>query len=312
MKKIWILTDDRAGNNTQVIGIADALGLPYEEKKLSYNSLIKLPNFLRGASLVGVENNLILGENLPDILISAGRRQAPVAKYIKKKSGGKTKLIHLMNPDCSFADFDLVILPEHDASKKNNPKNVIYTIGSPNRITKEKIENEAENWKGEFENLSSPKIGVLIGGDSKHGKFTHQDTDELVAKINQITGDNSLLITTSRRTPEYTISQMSDIECPKFFYKYQPDTANPYLGILGTADILIVTGDSVAMCAEACATGKPVYIFTPSNAPKKHRKFIASLFEKGYAKPLENSLSHYEYEPLNEAKKVADIIKIKY
>ena len=55
MKKIWILTDDRAGNNTQVVGIAEALSLPYEEKKLAYNSLVKLPNFIRGASLIGVK-----------------------------------------------------------------------------------------------------------------------------------------------------------------------------------------------------------------------------------------------------------------
>ena len=37
--------------------------------------------------------------------------------------------------------------------------------------------------------------------------------------------------------------------------------ANPYFGILATADRLVVTGDSIAMLSEACATGRPVQIF---------------------------------------------------
>src|SRR5262249_1170230 len=36
---------------------------------------------------------------------------------------------------------------------------------------------------------------------------------------------------------------------------------NPYLAFLGLADAIIVTGDSISMLAEACATGKPVHIF---------------------------------------------------
>ena len=49
---------------------------------------------------------------------------------------------------------------------------------------------------------------------------------------------------------------------PSFFYQWRPDDPNnPYLGILACADRLIVTGDSIAMLSEACATGKPVQMF---------------------------------------------------
>ena len=36
--------------------------------------------------------------------------------------------------------------------------------------------------------------------------------------------------------------------------------ANPYFGMLGAADAIVVTADSVSMISEAAATGKPVYI----------------------------------------------------
>jgi len=36
--------------------------------------------------------------------------------------------------------------------------------------------------------------------------------------------------------------------------------------------------------------------------------FINSLYEKGYARELADKLENWDYEPLNEAKRVADII----
>ena len=35
---------------------------------------------------------------------------------------------------------------------------------------------------------------------------------------------------------------------------------NPYFGYLALADAIVVTGDSVSMTSEACASGKPVYV----------------------------------------------------
>ena len=37
MTTIWALTDDRTGNVNQVLGVAEALNMPFEEKKIVYN-----------------------------------------------------------------------------------------------------------------------------------------------------------------------------------------------------------------------------------------------------------------------------------
>jgi hypothetical protein len=53
-----------------------------------------------------------------------------------------------------------------------------------------------------------------------------------------------------------------DLGVPTHFYAWQPGAAdNPYFGYLALADAFIVTADSVSMLAEACATGKPLYLF---------------------------------------------------
>ena len=103
MNKIWALLDDRMGNNNQILGVAEALGTPFEEKKITYNKWIFLPNFLRFKPILGVSKESLKdidlpAEELPDLIIGAGRRMFPLMRYLKKKSKGRTKLVHMMNP----------------------------------------------------------------------------------------------------------------------------------------------------------------------------------------------------------------------
>ena len=92
----------------------------------------------------------------------------------------------------------------------------------------------------------------------------------------------SILITDSRRTgneaQEAIMQELSDI--PTYSYLWDKDMGqNPYLGYLGCADDLIVTGDSVSMCCEACGTGKQVQIYSGSGwLDAKHRRFLNKLF----------------------------------
>ena len=44
---------------------------------------------------------------------------------------------------------------------------------------------------------------------------------------------------------------------------------NPYFGMLGLADHVVVTGDSVNMVSEACVTGKPVHVFQLDGGSRK-------------------------------------------
>ncbi len=73
----------------------------------------------------------------------------------------------------------------------------------------------------------------------------------------------SAIITTSARTrPEVADVLEASLNVPALLHRYRRDDPdNPYFGILGLADALLVSSDSVAMLSEAAATARPVHIF---------------------------------------------------
>jgi mitochondrial fission protein ELM1 len=313
INKVWVLADNRPGNVNQLIGIAEQLGFPYEVKKIRYNVLAKLPNFLRGGSLIGMDKRVSdkLEGPYPDIVLSAGRRTAPIAKYLKKKNP-ITSIVQIMSPEASLKDFDLIVLPEHDNCEARD--NIITTIGAPNKITLNIINEAAKQWEAEFSYLEKPYIALLIGGASKKGSLTEEHMLSLAKYASAIAYMNnaSLLITTSRRTDPKLIAILTKrLTVPYYLYSGQVPQ-NPFLAYLGLSDSIIVTGDSMSMCSESCSTGKPVYIFSPEGlASKKHRKLHQSLYKLNLAAPLEFPLIEKLWNPipLNEAAKVADKIK---
>ena len=311
MTTVWALTDDRRGNVNQVLGVAEALKIPFEIKKITYDKWVKLPNFLRGASLWGIDKDCLKQidvnpEKLPDLVIGAGRRTFPLMLYLKKKSKGKTKIVQLMNPGSfGFKKADLIVLPLHDEYKGKAP-NVLQTLGAPHRITKERLQDEFEHWKPVFEKYPQPRISVIIGGATKKAPFTDEMARSLASCVLEME-PASILVTTSRRTPSSAI-EIFERMFPKektYFYKFSEKGENPYFGLLAWGSKIVVTGDSMSMCSEACASGVPVYIFAPKGTmSKKHMLFHQQLYKSGYATPLESGSTAFG-GALNAAEEIA-------
>lgn len=320
-KTIWVLLDDRIGSRHQAEGVADCLKMLYGfeviPKEISYTWLAALPNIIRGKTLIGVSSlsKKALVAPWPDFVLSASRRTAPVARWIKKKNPA-TKLVQLLHIGRVGAkDFDAIFAPEHDKDKYS-ASNIIYTIGSPHFITQEKLEEAKKTWSVKFGALPHPITALIIGGSIKKHQFTLDNAIDLAQKVKKIKEQEggSLLITTSRRTgiePEKAImSLLKDI--PQFTYLWGDKNPNPYLGFLACADNLIVTGDSVSMCCEATSVHKPLQIFEGKNwLTPKHLRFVDTLVQSGFAsilsenKSVENKKSLKE---LNVAKDVAEMI----
>jgi len=290
-KNVWILIDDRAGSNNQARGVAAALGWNIVEKKISYNRWANLPNLFLGASLQGIDDaskKTVQGP-FPDLVIAASRRAAPVARWIKKHSLKQTKIVQIMHPgNVGLNDFDKIFVSEHDAHKKQS-SNMYFITGCAHRITAETLLQAKEEWQQEFTHLPRPLTAVIIGGSYKGHVFSKENALALGQQVylyKQSQG-GSVLITDSRRTG--TVAQTAIMQGIKDIpaYKYlwgKNDGKNPYIGFLACADDIIVTGDSVSMCCEACGTGKKVQIFCGKNwLDKKHLSFINSLLQRKLA-----------------------------
>ena len=216
------------------------------------------------------------------------------------------------------SDFDLIAAPRHDGL--NDPK-LFQTIGAPHRVTTAKLGEAAENWRDPFKKFTAPWLGLILGGSTHQRTINNDMGRELGRQVGRMAADmgGSLLITTSPRTRDLIDSVANGAEeegtPPAYIYHWDADGENPYLGFLALADVLVVTGDSVSMCTEACAVSKPVYIYAPLGfAVDKHRLLHEELYQAGYARPLDSETLAGGYETwthpsLNPAQIVADEIR---
>jgi mitochondrial fission protein ELM1 len=267
--RVWLLTGYRAGDNAQVLALAEALNWPFEVKHFVYGKYEFITNRLLGRTLAGVDlaRSDKLAPPWPDVVITAGRRNEPIARWIKAQAGGRTRLIHLGRSWAKPDHFDLIVTtPQYDVPAHPH----VLQIEAPlHRVTASALRDAAERWRPSIAQLQSPLIAVLVGGDSPPYVFDARMAQRLGRETLALARarGGSVLVATSPRTSPAAVSALSDIlaearDVPSQAYRWIPDPGtNPYLGYLALADILVVTGDSMSMVAEACATGKPVQIF---------------------------------------------------
>ena len=316
--RIWVLADDRAGNVAQGLGVAEALGRPFETKDIRYSPLARLPNALQGATRLGVtpETRLALTPPWPDVVIAAGRRTAPVGRWIKRQNPNAF-LVQIMNPGRVGADeFDFVAIPAHDCElPSGDAPNVMRTTGAPHRVTPVRLAAARDVWTPRFANLPRPLMALIVGGATNRKPFPMPLATKLgkdAAKMAKEAG-GSVLLTTSRRTgADAEQALLAAIPEPRFVFTWGNTGENPYMGFLALADAIIVTGDSVSMCSEACATSAPVYIFSPDDmVAAKHGRLHTALYEQGFARALDGRFETWTHPPLNAAHDIARAIESK-
>lgn len=309
---VWGLVDDRTGHTGQVLGVIAKLGVPYSLKPLQYNRLVHLPTFLLPSNFLMLKKNSRPKAPWPDLVIAAGRRTAPILRAIKRRSPS-TVTVYLMWPG-SARGIDLIAAPEHDDPP--NAKNVVRTLMPLHAVTPETLVAARDAWAEQFKHLSRPYVTLAIGGNTKHGAYTADDWQRLIEQAQALVGSGSLLITTSRRTPREAIDIIrSHITVPHLLHRWDTAKDNPYLGMLGAADGIVVTGDSLSMCAEACVSGKPVYVFAPKSViPAKHARLHTTLAERDLVRLLEDgaSLTWKPAAPLDETGMVAAEIRKRF
>jgi len=264
---VWLMMGHRAGDNSQVLALAEALGWPYEIRRFVYKPYELLVNLTHGPTLRGVvkEKSSALQPPWPDLVISAGRRNEPICRWVQAQARNEkhVRLVHLGRPWANFDRWDLVVTtPQYRL--RDHP--VIQQNKTPlHRVSAERLRADAAAWAPRLGDLPQPYIAVVIGGNS--GPYSYDEA--AAARLGQQASNlarrfgASLLITTSARTKARTLPPLEEaLDVPYYLYRWRPNDAdNPYFAFLGLAERLVVTGDSVSMATEACATGKPVYLF---------------------------------------------------
>jgi mitochondrial fission protein ELM1 len=265
--RIWVLMGQRAGDNAQLLALAEQLGWPYEVKRLAYRRTELVTNLLFDATLLGRVRaaSARLEPPWPDLVLSSGRRSEPVARWIRARAHRPPKLVHVGRPWRAPGRFDLVIVtPQYRiAPGPGVLRNPLPLHG----VTAERLAGAAAAWEPRLAGLPRPRIAVLVGGNSELFTLDAPKATRLAREAGALVrgSGGSLLVTTSARTPPRAASALRDaLDVPAHVFHWSPGAPdNPYWGYLALADAFVVTGDSVSMLTEACATGKPVFVFDP-------------------------------------------------
>lgn len=278
--RVWVIGDDRPGDTTQSIGLAQALGYPFEFKRLQFNRRARFQRIALallgrvGAGLCGVDRARSdpLGPPWPDIAIGSVWRTAPVVRWIARQSGGRTRTIQLGRKGAeSAAAFDAVVTPAYWRLLPH-PRRV-ETVLPLHRVSPAALAAARVEWAGLFDAGPRPHVALLVGGSTGGGFYrldapAARDMALAVRAFAEAAGGTVFAIA-SRRTGAAAEAVLAEtLRAPHRVTPWRPDHANPYLGHLALADAIVVTGESESMLAEAAATGKPVYIYDlPHRAP---------------------------------------------
>ena len=244
----------------------------------------------------------------PDLLIATGRQTAAISAAIGRLSHGRTFTVQVQDPRIDARRFDLVVAPRHD---RLTGENVISTRGALHRVTPSRLAAEAERLAPALENLPRPLVAVLIGGSNRQYRMTRAVATALAEGLRGLARAHGagLLVTPSRRTGNANESILRERLSGLTALIWDGTGENPYFGYLGLADYIVVTSDSVSMVSEACATGKPVYVFDLDGGSAKFRRFHEGLREDGVTRPFTGELEQWAYEPLADTAMVAAEIR---
>ena len=271
---VWILKGPKAGDYAQLQLLARALGAASVTKQLVFRSWELLLHARPRPTLLALDRVASdpLAAPWPDLVLTAGRRNELVARWIRDASGGRSRLVHVGRPWSNPARFDLVV--SNRQYLLGAADNVIVNDLPLTDVTAESLAADRATWSAKWADLPHPWIVALVGGDSGPLVFSVEHARELARQINARIAltRGSVLLTTSGRTPPRSADVLLNaLDAPAFVNRWPAPGDNPYRGLLACADEFIVTADSMSMLAEACATGRPVYLFDYSDEARGWR-----------------------------------------
>ena len=294
---VWVLHDGKPGMASQALGLAEAAGFGFSEKRLDIrHPWAWLPPQLWFAPLAAVRDG---GRSLlppwPDLVIGCGRNTAAPALAIRRASGGRMLAAQIQDPRVGRDEFDLLVVPEHDRLRG---KQVIVTRGAIHRVTQDRLAAERRRFPT-LEGLPRPILSVLIGGSNRTYRLGLRrlgQIAEMVAAVVRRDG-GAALVTASRRTGAAGLALLRERlgGLPGSIWDGTGD--NPYYAYLAVADALLVTADSVSMVSEASATGKPVHVIGLAGGDRKFARFHATMRGAGITRPFDGQIQRWSYTP---------------
>lgn len=212
------------------------------------------------------------------LLISAGSRTAPYLLAVSRILGCRSAVV--MTPKyLGTAPFTFGIIPSHDFMEER--ANELVTLGAPNRINRAEIKGAGDTLLEQFPSQGDQRWAILIGGENSTFRIPPTWVDRTLTPILDRAQEEKIdvYLATSRRTRHETEQAILKL-CQKYsnvrlVWLASEHKENPVPGLLGLAERVFCTEDSISMVSESLTAGKPVtllrteYVRGPKEKIKK-------------------------------------------
>lgn len=251
--RTWLLFAHHFGDNVQIRAVAEAAAGADAEIagfQLEFNAMRHYPKALLGATLVTLKGDPGFRAPWPDMVISSGRRPIPAARWIRKASGGRTKIVWIGRPCIPLDQVDLVLTtPQYMVPAA--PNVVMFTM--PFGV--------------KTEDAGRDRAVALLGGSSKAAHVTLAYVDRFAEAAAAMADESGLplSVSTSPRSPEGSAERLA-ARLPGaeiYDFRARKGADNPYRRWLAEAGACLVSGDSVSLLSDALGSGAPVRLLPP-------------------------------------------------
>ncbi|HEY4583659.1 MAG TPA: mitochondrial fission ELM1 family protein [Lysobacter sp.] len=310
-RQILVVTDGHAGNVRQARALADALKLPVQDIVLASRAPWRwvAPRRLPGdRDAFGDAFAARLSDPaLAHTLAIGCGRQAALATRLLREHGARA--VQILDPRIRTSHWDAVVAPQHDRLRGAN---VVELLGSLNPVQ--------DGWLGASRaafaalgKLPGPRTTLLIGGPTANMRLSMWRLDRWLRDVRKVVEreGGSVLATTSRRTPPAMVARVRKRlqGLPGIVWTGSVDGRNPYAALLGWADRIVCTADSVNMLSEAAATHAPVFVAGERQLRGRPRRFVEVLRQRGRVRPFDDTLAPFDAAPMRETQRVAMVLR---
>ena len=316
---IWAITGGRRGNDVLTIGLAQALGckkpkIVHTELRAPWRWLAPWP-----IARLGAASDRQIAPPYPDMVLASGRQAIPHALHIKKAAQNACFTVAMQDPRIDPKYFDFIWTPAHD---RIDGPNVFKTLLSPHGLTQEDMRAAAQTAQARLipknrDAAQGKVITVLVGGPNAIYRFGEEEIARFAEMLGQLARQGHyLLITLSRRSPahfaDFLHAALAGYDYVLTGTVNDEENETLYPAMLGLAEHVIVTGDSVNMVGEACFTGKPVQVFHLIGGSAKFDRFHQSVRAADYVRDFDGRLQEWPTRCRNATPEIAEAVRAAY
>lgn len=257
---VWALTGDDPAEGAELLRLARAVGGRVEAKPLAFAAR-RLTGAGAGPGGVDPARSAPLEPPWPDVALLAGRRALPVARWLRERSGGRTRLVQLGRPGGAFGELDLIVArPDDRLPVRANVLQVAAPLLGP---APPPDATPAESG-GALAGMARPVTALLLTGRTAPyalGEAGARALGEAAAAAAARAGGSLLVLADGSVAPRILAALRAAAGPGARFVDAPADGEGQRALLLAGADRFVLTAGDAGGLAETCPTGKPVALF---------------------------------------------------